>query len=379
MKRLGIGACIAIVGWSAAAFAESPRIHVIGGGAHAVGGTQSAEFASGGTFAGTVELPATSRLGVQATGSAFILSKGKAPNDIGIEPTSTGAGFLGTMGLRLRAYGATRVAGPWIDTNVGVAHTGELTRPAFDAHLGWDVRLARESRIDVGPFLGYTQIFQPNSELRGSDARILSIGIAVSLGAKERARPAEPVGEEKPLPELSPPPRVFVEDHDQLASAYDTCADGSAPGEDDCAVDTSVRIFEDRLLLDDVVHFEFDSAKVKPKSYPLVYKIARFIGSHPNIIDVSIEGHADEVGTEEYNQKLSEARARSMRALLVHFGVERSRLRVVAHGKSRPKVDTAKPDVRNRRVELFITQERTAPRPVEAGNMSTSHSRNTPR
>lgn len=346
---------MALLAWSARASAEEPRVHVAAGGAHAIGGSQSSEFGAGGAGSGTVELPATPRIGVQASAGALVLSKGDAPKDAGIAPTSTGAAFMGTLGVRVRAFGATKVAGPWIDSNVGVAHTGDLTRPAFDAHLGWDVRVSRTSRIDVGPFVGYTQIFQPNSELRGSDARILTAGISISLGAKERARPAEPPSAEKPLPSIAPPPPpVFVQEHDEIAEAVDVCKDGAPPTEDGCG--DGVRVYEDRILLEDVVHFEFDSARIHRRSYPLVRNIARFIGEHIDITDISIEGHADEVGTDEYNQKLSEARALSMRTLLVRFGVEPSRLRVVAHGKSQPKIVTLRREVQNRRVELFVTR-----------------------
>ena len=367
MKRPVVIACLALLAWSARASAEEPRVHVSAGGAHAIGGSQSTEFGAGGAGSGTVELPATSRIGVQASAGALVLSKGDAPKDAGIAPTGTGAAFMGTLGFRVRAYGATKVAGPWMDTNVGVAHTGDLTRPAFDAHLGWDVRVSRTSRIDVGPFVGYTQIFQPNSELRGSDARILTAGISISLGAKERARPAEPAGAEKPRPQLAPPPPIFVQDHDEIAEAVDVCKDGAPPTEDGCG--DGVRIFEDRILLEDVVHFEFDSARVQRQSHALVRNIARFIGEHEDIVDISIEGHADEVGTDEYNQRLSVARATSMKALLVSFGVEASRLRVVGHGKSQPRIVTLRPEVQNRRVELFVTRTR------EEKNIAASHGR----
>jgi len=367
MKRLAVLTSLALLAWSARATAAEPRVHVSAGGAQPVGGSQASEFGTGGVGMGTVELPATARIGVQASAGALVLSQGDAPKDVGIAPTGTGAAFLGTMGLRFRAFGATKVAGPWIDSNVGVAHTGELTRPAFDAHLGWDVRVSRTSRIDVGPFVGYTQIFQPNSELRGSDARILTAGIAVSLGAKERARPAEPAGVEKPLPQLAPPPPVFVQDHAEVAEAFDVCRDGAPPTEEGCG--DGVRLYEDRILLEDVVHFEFDSARIRYQSHPLVRNIARFISEHADITDISIEGHADEVGTEEYNIRLSEARARSMKALLVSSGVQASRLRVVAHGKSQPKIVTLRPEAQNRRVELFVTRAR------DAGDIATSHGR----
>src|SRR5690606_11802936 len=132
--------------------------------------------------------------------------------------------------------------------------------------------------------------------------------------------------------------------------------DGAPPTEEGCG--DGVRIYEDRILLEDIVHFEFDRARIRRQSRPLVRNIARFIGEHADIGDIRIEGHADEVGSDEYNRKLSEARAMSMKTMLVGFGVDASRLRVVAHGKSLPKIVTLRPEVQNRRVELFVTRTR---------------------
>ncbi len=365
MKRPVVAACLAILACSAKASAEEPRFHVAAGGAHAIGGSQQSEFGTGGAGSGTVELPATSRIGVQASAGALVLSKGEAPKDAGIAPTSTGSALVGTVGVRLRAFGATKVAGPWMDSNVGVALTGDLTRPAFDAHLGWDLRVSRTSQIDVGPFVGYTQIFQPNTELRSSDARILTAGLSISLGAKERARPAEPPSAEKPLPQQAPPP-VFVQEHEEIAEAVDVCKDGAPPSEDGCG--DGVRLVEDRILLEDIVHFEFDSARIRHDSYRLVHNIARFIREHSDITDISIEGHADEIGGDEYNQRLSEARAASMKTLLVRFGVDPSRLRVVGYGKTQPKIVTLRREVENRRVELIVTRK-------HEGNIAASHGR----
>jgi outer membrane protein OmpA-like peptidoglycan-associated protein len=351
-----LGVTAVVTTTQTAARAEDPRFHANAGGAHAVGGTQSNEFGAGGVGGGTVELPATSRVGIQASAGALVLSKGDAPKDPTLARTGTGAAFLGTAGVRVRAYGATRVAGPWMDGNVGVAQTGQNTRPTFDAHIGWDFRVSSTSRLDIGPFLGYTQILQPNSAMREDDARVLSAGLSISIGAKERARPAQPVGPENKQPEPPPPP-AFEADHDKLAEAVDVCPDGEAPSSDE-GCGGEIRVFENRILLDDVVHFEFDSAKIRARSFRLVRRVARFLKEHDDIVDVSIEGHADEIGSEAYNQKLSEDRANSMRELLALNGVERSRLRVVAHGKSHPKIVTLKPEFENRRVELFVTRTR---------------------
>ncbi len=354
MKRLL--SLVTVLAWSAPAFAEDARFHVAAGGAHALGGSQSSEFGVGGAGAGTIELPATSRLGVQASAGAVALTKGDPPSDSAVAPKSSGGAFLGTAGVRLRAYGATRVAGPWIDSNVGLAFTGGLTRPAFDAHLGWDVRVSSSSRIDVGPFVGYTQIFQPDAELRPSDARILTAGLSFSLGAPERARPAEPVRRpESPTPPPAPPP-PSMESSAEVADATSVCPDGEVAGSEGCVGE--IRVFEDRIQLDDVVYFDFDSAKISQKSHRLVRNIARFINQHDDIVDISIEGHADEVGTEAYNQKLSEARATAMRDLLVRYGVEAFRLRIIGHGSLRPKHVVFKRDMQNRRVELYVTRTR---------------------
>ena len=324
-------------------------------------GQQQSEFGSGGVGSGVIELPVLARVGVQVSGGALVLGQGDAPKEQGIQPTKTGAAYFGTLGLRFRAYGRTKVAGPWIDANGGVAQTGDRTRPVFDAHLGWDVRVAKDSRIDIGPFVGFTQIFQFATELRSADARVLTAGISFSIGAKERAAPAGPPTPERELP----PPPAFSPDQDRFAEAYDVCPEGEELEVERC--ETTVRIFEDRILVDDI-HFAFDSAWIRQESHRTVAKLAKFINSQQDIVDVSIEGHADEVGSAEYNQKLSEARARMMKTLLVQYGVARTRLRVVAFGKTHPKVQTARAEAANRRVELFVTRTRE-----EAGNGATSH------
>lgn len=78
----------------------------------------------------------------------------------------------------------------------------------------------------------------------------------------------------------------------------------------------------------------------------LVYK-------RPNII---IEGHTDNTGTEEYNQKLSEARAKSVMNFLIEQGVGRDRLTAVGHSFRKPIADNDTPEGRskNRRVDLVI-------------------------
>jgi outer membrane protein OmpA-like peptidoglycan-associated protein len=343
--------CLLALGSSSAFAAEPVRVHVAGGGTHALGGEQANQFGTGGTGEATVEVPATARVGFQAGAGATVLSKGEPSNNPAVASTGTGAAFMGTVGLRARAFGEGHPGGPWIDSNMGLAHTGNVMRPAFEAHIGWDVRVSSESRIDVGPFIGYTQIFQPDTDIRGTDARLLTAGLSVSLGAKGKPPAASPSQE-------APPP-VMVEaiidhDHEELASATDVCPDGeTASMEEGCVGE--IRIFENRILLEDIIHFEFGSAKIRTSSFRVVKKLAKFIVDHDEIVDVSIEGHTDEVGTDEYNQRLSVERATAMRDLLVTFGAPAKQLHILGFGKSNPKIVTLKPEEQNRRVELFVT------------------------
>ena len=348
--RKSILIVLAGLAWTNAALADEARVHVTAGAAHAVGGTQEHEFGSGGGGSATVELAVGSVMGVQASGGALVLAAGGSPDDPTVAKQSTGTAFLGTVGVRFRPLGAVRVAGPWIDANGGLAQTGAQPRIAFDAHLGWDFRVSRAGRWDVGPFVGFTQIMQSDATFRPDDAHVLWAGIQVSLGASEKPR-AAPI--KTPEPEPEPP----VRDQDGVARVEDVCPvpddEGAVP--EGCPT-PQVTLVGDRIVLDDVIHFEFGSPRIRSRSFALVRKVAQVIKDNPDILKVSIEGHADARGTEAFNLQLSAARATSTRDALVSYGVDERRLRAIGFGKSRLKVDTDGADVRNRRVEFIVTK-----------------------
>ncbi|MDG5815794.1 OmpA family protein [Chitinispirillales bacterium ANBcel5] len=77
-------------------------------------------------------------------------------------------------------------------------------------------------------------------------------------------------------------------------------------------------------------------------------------------IDVIVEGHTDNVGSEEFNQKLSEERAQNVKVFLVTQGVDESRLDYVGHAFHRPVADNSTEEGRakNRRVDLIIQDSR---------------------
>ncbi len=115
------------------------------------------------------------------------------------------------------------------------------------------------------------------------------------------------------------------------------------------AVKTSVR----KPLKFGVVQFDFDRYTVKPKFYPVLNQAVSILKKAPGL-RMSIEGHADSVGTLSYNQALSEKRAESVMNYLVKKGVSRDRISIKGFGKESPVAsnDTEEGRARNRRVVL---------------------------
>jgi OOP family OmpA-OmpF porin len=83
--------------------------------------------------------------------------------------------------------------------------------------------------------------------------------------------------------------------------------------------------------------FDFDMAVIKPAGRKaLDEEIVTGMRSHPEVALLIVTGHADRIGTEAYNLRLSERRANAVRNYLVQQGVPADRIRVVAKGESEP-------------------------------------------
>ena len=97
-----------------------------------------------------------------------------------------------------------------------------------------------------------------------------------------------------------------------------------------------VQIEEKKIVITEKIHFEFDKATIRPISFHILDAMADVLKRHPEIAKVQIEGHTDKVGSDEYNQRLSERRAKSVEEYLVQHGVARSRLSAKGFGESKP-------------------------------------------
>ena len=108
------------------------------------------------------------------------------------------------------------------------------------------------------------------------------------------------------------------------------------------AMDTASRQvdpFEDpnNLLSQRVVYFEFDSSAIRDDALPVIRAHADYLASNSQV-NFTLEGHADERGTREYNLALGERRADAVRRMLIANGVSPAQVRVVSYGEERPAV-----------------------------------------
>jgi peptidoglycan-associated lipoprotein len=85
----------------------------------------------------------------------------------------------------------------------------------------------------------------------------------------------------------------------------------------------------------DRVFFESDQTDLTPQAIATLEKQAQWLQAY-NRYTFTIEGHADERGTREYNIALGARRAQSVRAFLASRGIDPSRMRTISYGKERP-------------------------------------------
>ena len=106
------------------------------------------------------------------------------------------------------------------------------------------------------------------------------------------------------------------------------------------------------------VLFDFGKYDLRPEAREKLAKLSGIILAHPGL-NLGIEGHTDNVGSDEVNQKLSEQRAESVRSYLNEQGLAQTNVTARGFGKSMPVVDNSTPANRqkNRRVEIVVSGE----------------------
>ncbi|MGC6416483.1 MAG: OmpA family protein [Bradymonadia bacterium] len=159
-------------------------------------------------------------------------------------------------------------------------------------------------------------------------------------------------------------PAVVDSDKDGIPDDKDRCpmqaeSVNGVEDEDGCP-ERKVIITRDKIVIGEKIYFELDKAVIKEESYGLLTAVAEVLKANAFIQEVEVHGHTDAQGTDEYNQKLSDERAKAVKTFLSETGgIEASRLVAKGFGKSKPMAegDTDEAHAQNRRVEFIITKQ----------------------
>jgi len=112
------------------------------------------------------------------------------------------------------------------------------------------------------------------------------------------------------------------------------------------------------IVLDErALNFDFDKSVVKPQYFEMLNNLKDFI--EQNNYELTIEGHTDSVGSNQYNIGLSRRRAEAVKAKLIEFGLPEDRIvGIEAKGEEYPVAtnETAEGRLQNRRVEFRLVQ-----------------------
>ena len=111
----------------------------------------------------------------------------------------------------------------------------------------------------------------------------------------------------------------------------------------------------------DLVHFQEDSSALTGEATNILRNQARWLNQYSQYT-ITIQGHADERGTREYNLALGARRAMAVRTFLAQIGVNASRIRTVSYGKERPVAVCDAPSCwsQNRRAQTVLNNSAVA-------------------
>ncbi len=179
---------------------------------------------------------------------------------------------------------------------------------------------------------------------------LASVGVTVALGP-EPMKAVEP----------APAPVATCADKDSDGDGVNDCNDkcpnspaGQTVGPDGCPVPVTIDLRG--------VNFDFDKSTLRPDAVAILNEAIEVLRKYPEL-RVEVAGHTDSIGTDAYNQKLSERRAKAVYDYLTSNGIDAGRL-VGPHGygESRPIAPNTTPDgkdnpegrAQNRRTELNV-------------------------
>jgi OOP family OmpA-OmpF porin len=188
----------------------------------------------------------------------------------------------------------------------------------------------------------------------------LNIGVVFRFGVPKQVSDAGPTQAKSP-PEAGPEPYQAPTQAKQEQPKPTPMPEPTGPDEAAFA----------KMTIQSEVLFAFDKSNLKPEGEAtLNEQVVEKMKANSQVELLLITGHTDRIGSDRYNQKLSERRAESVKTYLVSQGIEASRLHTVGKGETMPVADCAGPRSKqliqclqpNRRVVLEIEAQRASPK-----------------
>jgi len=169
---------------------------------------------------------------------------------------------------------------------------------------------------------------------------IFALGLAMAIvgltGCSSKKKTTEPVKQETTKPQTQPqrptPPAVVPRTPEKT--------EPSVP----------------RDLQFETIYFDFDKSDIRSDQRASLSKNAQLLSRYLSV-NIRVEGHCDERGTEEYNIALGQRRADAIVNYLTNYGISSSRIRTISFGEMRP-VDSGHTESawsKNRRAEISVT------------------------
>ncbi len=154
-------------------------------------------------------------------------------------------------------------------------------------------------------------------------------------------------------------------DQDGIVDKLDKCPSkpetiNGVEDEDGCPDkgESKVEMTSERINILDKVYFDTGKASIQDRSFNVLKQVAAVLKANPQVTLVRIDGHTDNVDTDEFNLELSQRRTEAVRQFLVDQGINSGRLKAEGFGETKPIVsnDTEEGRTQNRRVEFTILE-----------------------
>ncbi len=197
---------------------------------------------------------------------------------------------------------------------------------------------------------------------------IVSVGLSIALGEQARpaARPEPVVAQVAPEPVPAPEPKPAPESKPApMPEPKPAPMPAPEPAAQPAAVVPALKTPQaaqleqarhgDTVIILEGVNFEFDSARLRPDAIVILDEASGVLARRSDI-SVDVIGHTCSIGTEKYNQGLSERRAKSVYDYFIKKGIAADRLTTQGFGETKPAFSNATREGRakNRRVELYV-------------------------